>query len=605
MKLWVYIFHERERKMRQTINNCMYMYKKIWGICKLRIILIFCLAIADAINIFLTTFFFKFVIDTIIYNRPFWHIIMWVAIRLGYLLLYQCMINVLHTVIFPKQENAIKEGILLELYEKIPQIDIENYDDPDIYDKITRAINEAENRAMWMLGTLRGLLSSTIQMIVLLISLAILNPISIIIAILGAIVTLVANVVNSKKVYEYEMDKTYINRKFEYIKRIFYLPQYKVDTHITCLENELTKRLHNNFENLDNVISKHSKVIAIIAISGSWIFNFLNIGISSIYVSYKIYEGVMTVGDFSSTITAITNLSNNFLQYSNIIPEFRQHALFIGNYIDVLNIETNIYKKEKNSELKEEIKQIRLNNLYFKYKNSDTVLRNINLQIMRGQKIAIVGENGAGKSTLLNITMGLYRQSEGEICVNDKSYDFIDIKKFYNKIAVVSQSPQIYAFSVRDNVCMSDFKGIKDDLRLEQAIIKSGLGYKIDKLTNGYDTMLTTEFEKEGVNLSGGEAQKLAIARALYQEAELLIMDEPSSALDPKSEKELYEVIDEISSDKTVIIVSHKMSCVKNMDIIYYMENGEIVESGTHYELMETNGRYANAFKLQADRYGY
>ena len=415
MKLWVYIFHERERKMRQTINNCMYMYKKIWGICKLRIILIFCLAIADAINIFLTTFFFKFVIDTIIYNRPFWHIIMWVAIRLGYLLLYQCMINVLHTVIFPKQENAIKEGILLELYEKIPQIDIENYDDPDIYDKITRAINEAENRAMWMLGTLRGLLSSTIQMIVLLISLAILNPISIIIAILGAIVTLVANVVNCKKVYEYEMDKTYINRKFEYIKRIFYLPQYKVDTHITCLENELTKRLHNNFENLDNVISKHSKVIAIIAISGSWIFNFLNIGISSIYVSYKIYEGVMTVGDFSSTITAITNLSNNFLQYSNIIPEFRQHALFIGNYIDVLNIETNIYKKEKNSELKEEIKQIRLNNLYFKYKNSDTVLRNINLQIMRGQKIAIVGENGAGKSTLLNIIMGLYRQSEGEI----------------------------------------------------------------------------------------------------------------------------------------------------------------------------------------------
>lgn len=591
--------------MKQTINNCMYMYKKIWGICKLRIILILCLAIADAVNIFLTTFFFKFVIDTIIYNRPFGHILMWVAIRLGYLLLYQCMINVLHTIVFPKQENAIKEGILLELYEKIPQIDIENYDDPDIYDKITRAINEAENRAMWMLGTLRGLLSSSTQMIVLLISLAILNPISIMIAILGAVVTLVANVVNSKKVYEYEMDKTYINRKFEYIKRIFYLPQYKIDTHITCLENELTKRLHNNFKNLDNVISKHSKVIATIAILGSWIFNFLNIGISSIYVSYKIYEGVMTVGDFSSTITAITNLSDNFLQYSNIIPEFRQHALFIGNYIDVLNIETNIYKKEKNSELKEEIKKIRLNNLYFKYKNSDTVLRNINLQIVRGQKIAIVGENGAGKSTLLNIIMGLYRQNEGEIFVNDKSYDFIDIKKFYNKIAVVSQSPQIYAFSVRDNVCMSDFKGIKDDFRLEQAINTSGLGYKIDNLTNGYDTMLTTEFEKEGVNLSGGEAQKLAIARALYQEAELLIMDEPSSALDPKSEKELYEVIDEISSNKTVIIVSHKMSCVKNMDIIYYMENGEIVESGTHYELMETNGRYANAFKLQADRYGY
>lgn len=213
--------------MKLTIKNCMYVYGEIWKYSKARIILTFVLALADGINIFLTTFFFKFIIDSIMQNKPFYYIIVIVSIRLGYLLLYQSLDNILHTIVFPKLENNIRKSITLKLYQKTPYIDMIDYEKPELYDKITRAINEADNRAIWMLGTLRGLLSSTTQMIVLFVTLLMLSPFSILIAIVGTLVTFWANVVNSKKVYSFEMEKTKINRKFDYIKRIFYLPNIR------------------------------------------------------------------------------------------------------------------------------------------------------------------------------------------------------------------------------------------------------------------------------------------------------------------------------------------------------------------------------------------
>lgn len=590
--------------MKLTIKNCMYMFGEIWKHSKARIILTFVLALADGINIFLTTFFLKFVIDAIMQNKPFYYIVVIVSIRLGYLLLYQSLDNILHTIIFPKLENNIRKGITLKLYQKIPYIDMIDYENPELYDKITRAINEADNRAIWMLGTLRGLLSSTTQMIVLFVTLLILSPFSILIAIVGTLVTFWANVINSKKAYSFEIEKTKINRKFDYIKRIFYLPQYKTDIHITNLSKVLERKYSGNITCMNKTINKHTPSIAGIAISASWLFNFLNIGVSSIYVSKQIYRGMMTVGDFTSVINAINNLSNNFLQYSNILPEFKRHALFIENYIEVLNMESEIYcKKGSLAVFNEDIENINLKSIYFKYPNSNNVLKDINLNLKRGQKIAFVGENGAGKSTLLNIIASLYRPNKGLIKVNKTLYDDINIKSFYNNIAFVPQDFQTYAFSLKDNICLSSDDSFNIE-RIWEVIQLIGLKEKVSSLDKGLETQLSTEFDDEGVHFSGGESQKLAIARALYQNAQILIMDEPSSSLDPKSEEEIYKLIDNISEKKTVIVVSHRMSCVKNMDAIYYIDNGEIIEYGSHFELMNLNGKYAETFKLQAKRYG-
>lgn len=588
--------------MKDVWKKCTYMYKKIWGFSKWRIILITFLALADGINIFLTTYFYKYIIDAILQQRSFSYIIVLITIRVGVLLLYQCIDNIFHNIIFPQQDNKIKQGITMELYCKILNIDMINYENSDIYDKISRAINEAENRAMWMLQTLRGLASSTAQLVVLLVSLAFLSPFSIVIAVVGAAITFWANIVNGRKVYCYDKEKTTINRKFDYIRRVFSLPQYASDIHMTNLKDIIERKYDKNIKEMNGIVKKHAPSIAIIAVSASWFFNFLNIGISSLFVSKKIYQGAMTVGDFSSVIAAITSLSNSMLQYSNIIPEFKNHALFIENYLEMMNLPSEIYNEERKEKVKE-IQKIHLENITFAYPNSESVLRGINLTINRGQKIALVGENGAGKTTLLKIVLGLYMPMTGKMFINDKLVTSMDMREYYKHFAIVLQDFQIYAMSIKENICMcSDELQVNFD-RLQRAIVQSGLSEKIASLEKGIDTPLTTEFENEGVNFSGGERQKLAIARALYSSADVIIMDEPSSSLDPIAEQELFDVIDNISMNKTVIIISHKMSCVKNMDIIYYLEDGYIIEEGSHNELLEKNKKYAKSFKLQADRY--
>lgn len=587
--------------MKLTITNCFYMYKKIWKFSKKRIILLFVLALFDAINIFISTFYFKFAIDGIMSGRQFSYLVILTSIRLGFLLIYQVLNNFLYNVIFPQQENKIKKGITLELYSKITAISMEKFDDSETYDMLARAINESDNRAVWMLGTLNSLLSSSAQIIVMFATLAYLSPWAIVIAIVGTLVTFWGNIINSKKCYDYEMRKTKVNRKLDYIKRVFNLPQYKEDLRMTNIDNILEYKYNENINELNRVVKKHSPSIAGVAIGASWLFNFLNIGVSSLYVGMKIYAGTMSIGDFASVIAAISTLSNNFLNFSNIIPDFKKHSMFIENYLKVIHIPI-----KRNKSLKpiseEQLKTITLKNVSFSYLHSDKVLNNINLTINKGQKIAIVGENGAGKTTLLRIIMGLYSPVEGCISFNDLNYKYIETDDIYKKFAAVQQDFQVYALTLEENISMN-LHNETDNKKVLDLIELVKLASCVNKLENGINTNMTTEFENDGINLSGGQNQKLAIARALYAESDCLIMDEPSSALDPKSEQELFDIIDQVGKDKTVIMVSHRLSCVKNMDLIYYMENGQILEQGTHKDLLHLGGKYAELFRIQANKY--
>ena len=588
--------------MKSTITNCMFMYKKIWEFSKARIILLFVLALSDAINIFISTFFFKFAIDGIISGKDFSNLIILIAIRLGYLLIYQLLNNFLYNVVFPQQENKIKKGLTLELYSKISDIGMEKFDDSETYDMLTRAIDESDNRAVWMLATLNSLLSSIAQIIIMFITLAYLSPLTIIIAMAGALVTFWGNLINSKKCYNYEMQKTRVNRKLNYIKRIFYLPQYKEDLRMTNIDGIFKYKYKENIDDLNHIIKKHSPSIAGVAVSASWLFNFLNIGVSSLYVGMKIYAGTMSIGDFASVVAAISNLSNNFLNFSNIIPDFKKHSMFIDNYLKVTKIPIKRNKNLKRLS-KESLDIITLKDVSFSYLNSDKVLKSINLNIKKGEKIAIVGENGAGKTTLLRIITGLYTPNEGSVSFNNFNYVHIDSKDVYKKFAVVQQDFQVYALTLQENISMhlyndTDIQKVLDSIKL------AGLEPCVKELNNGIFSNMTTEFEKDGINFSGGQGQKLAIARALYADSDCLIMDEPSSALDPKSEQEFFDILEQIGKDKTVIMVSHRLSCVKHMDLICYIKKGQITEKGTHKELIELDGDYAKLFQLQANRYG-
>ena len=228
--------------------------------------------------------------------------------------------------------------------------------------------------------------------------------------------------------------------------------------------------------------------------------------------------------------------------------------------------------------------------------------KDCDLNRLNGKKIAIVGYNGAGKTTLTKLLMRLYDPTEGEILYNGRSLREYDIPSLRSRIGTVFQDYKIFASTIAENVLGSECAEADRDT-VTDALTKATFREKLDSLEKGMDTELTKEFYDEGVNLSGGESQKVAIARIFAKPYDLIIMDEPSSALDPIAEYELNHTILEYAQDKTVVFISHRLSTTRMADRILMFTDGKLIESGSHDELMAQNGKYAEMFKLQAEKY--
>jgi ATP-binding cassette subfamily B protein len=269
---------------------------------------------------------------------------------------------------------------------------------------------------------------------------------------------------------------------------------------------------------------------------------------------------------------------------------------------EFLNYEPKVVSKE-NLAPENKAKEIELDKVSFAYgNNQDMLIKDMDLHIKPGEKIALVGYNGAGKTTLVKLLMRLYDTKCGVIKADGRDIRDYDVKKYRDTIGTVFQDFQIFAGTVKENVVLDVADGIEDD-GVRKALSQSGLMERIDRFKKGLDTDLTTEFSKEGVNLSGGESQKLAISRVFYKNAGLMILDEPSSALDPIAEYQLNHAMLTATKDKTVIFISHRLSTTRIADRIIMLENGRVVEEGTHDELLKCGGKYAGMWKVQAGAY--
>ena len=231
-----------------------------------------------------------------------------------------------------------------------------------------------------------------------------------------------------------------------------------------------------------------------------------------------------------------------------------------------------------------------------------TVVNEVSIEVSQGEIVGLLGPNGAGKTTLVKLLMRLYDTKAGAIKADGRDIKDYEVKRYRDTIGTVFQDFQIFAGSVKENVLLDVADGI-DDEDIKKALTQSGLMERINKFEKGLDTELTTEFSQEGVNLSGGESQKLAISRVFYKDAGLMILDEPSSALDPIAEYQLNHAMLEATGDKTVIFISHRLSTTRIADRIIMLENGKIVEQGSHEELLAMKGKYAQMWKVQAGAY--
>ena len=396
------------------------------------------------------------------------------------------------------------------------------------------------------------------------------------------------------------LDNVRINREYSYFFNLLfdysnakYIRLYKsqnmIENRMQTIVDFLERQFHKMFIDINKCQWPVFLVNCMLQIA-----NYLYVGLKAIF-------GFISIGSALKYISAYTNLvdsvSNIFYSYIDISIK----AEYLSYFYDYMEIENKQYEGTIPTEKRDDDEfEIEFRDVSFRYANTDKyVIKHLNQKIKIGTKTAIVGKNGAGKTTFIKLLCRLYEPTEGQILLNGVDIRYYDYKDYARLFSVVFQDFNLFSFSIAENVAASDKY---DDEKVRDCLNRAGFAERLAKMPDGIRTNIYQQ-EDNGVEISGGEAQKLAIARALYKNSPFVILDEPTSALDPVAEYEIYQHFDQMVEGKTSIYISHRMSSCRFCDNILVFDDGEIVESGSHEELMKEGGLYSELWNAQAQYY--
>lgn len=505
----------------------------------------------------------------------------------------------------PRLYRALKE----QMFKKASEIDLYCYDDPAYYNDFVLSVSQSEAA----IDRFLELLNMAMQAITVLFTTGIFYLMTDPIGIAFVFVSFILRFVVSKKLnkvnYENRLAINPHMRKRDYISRVFYLKDYAKELR---LHPNAGKQLEEEFAQAnDNIISEHKKVAA-----KRVCFQFLKdygVGdflIDGLYISYLVYKAaVLHTVNYSDAVILFNrtgSLRGSMSRFADLGPKAHENSMFVDKIRAFLSYEPRL-KDDVGDAVPEGAGELKLEHVSFKYSESSrTVLDDISLAVKPGEHIAIVGYNGAGKTTLIKLLMRLYDPTSGSISYHNRKITEYCPREYHKRIGVVFQDFQMFGASLAENVVMDDMTKEELDAHAPQinaALTDAGFAQKLARLPEGLFTQVTTEFDKSGVDFSGGESQKVAISRAFYKKADILIMDEPSSALDPIAEYELNKAMESAAKGKTVFYISHRLSTTRDADRIIMLERGRIIEEGTHAQLLARNGKYAEMWNAQAGKY--
>ena len=331
-------------------------------------------------------------------------------------------------------------------------------------------------------------------------------------------------------------------------------------------------------------------------------FNFARDWIAYVLLIHKVLSGQIDAAEFTIYVGLIANLSQYVYDVSMHFADLRDASHQFNDYHAFMK-QKDVFEHGEAHVVEASAPSIEFRNVSFTYEGSDKpVLQNISFKIGANEKIALVGNNGAGKTTIVKLMCGLYSPTSGEILIDGKSINEIGVEKYQDMISVLFQDTSPIALSIAENVCGCEPKDV-DRTKLHDCLEKAGLLEKVNTLTKKEETYITQTLDENGIVLSGGETQKLLLAKAMYKDGPMLILDEPTSALDPIAESRIYEEYNHMASSKTAVFISHRLASTKFCDRILFLDGGKIVEEGSHDQLMNNGGKYREIFDIQSHYY--
>lgn len=550
---------------------------------------------------FSNAYMLRYIVNGIQTGKSVYSLLTYTAVIICLNIIYESVNKYFSKIWCPIAQMKGEAKICKALYQKSVEADIVCYEKPDSYALFDRVLSNtvpALGRALGLLVNWFSIITSVSLSSWLIFTI---DPWLIVFALPPVFVNLYYGKLIQKR-HDYDSRIREINRKKGYAKRAFYLRDYAKELRLSNIGRVLIRQFTESTQEYTQAVKTEGRKVHL----GYYFVNNLAVIIPQYAAQiYCLYHTLVTrtiyIGDCLVILTSITAIVNPVKGMANSYATMKDISLKMADLRSFLDTKPSIGQIPNGRTAQKG--DIEFSDVCFAYEGSrNNALNHVSIKIPAGKTVAIVGKNGAGKTTLVKLLMRLYDVSAGAVSLGGHNIKEYDLRDYRDKIGVVMQDCKPMALSVAENILGRPYRE-EDEPIVSDALEKVGLLEKINSTKHGIHTVLTKEFTSDGLILSGGEQQKLAIASIYAKNCNTVILDEPSSALDPLAEREMYETMRSVCRDKTLIFISHRLSATVDADKIFLMDDGMIREEGTHAELMKTGGLYSEMFKLQSQNY--
>lgn len=591
------------------IKNLLFSINEVFRSSPFYFIIGFMIQLINTISFYVVLYFSRNILNTLSFalsnNLSLHNSIIKVSIWIILIAVFSIILiflNYYKNVIFQKQQLAFEEYINIKMAKKCMELDISYFDNPQYYDKIAQA-QEGKVRLGFIVYRVIFFIANIVSFIIALsIAFSLSYFIFPVIILILTIPALLTRGKYYKQQFEYENSQQGLKRKISYLAGLILGKDAAKEVRFYKMENFLSEKYRNYW---NEYVSGIKKIIVKRGAIDSFftVLPILGIVVSMYFIVVKIGNGSANIGDFAYLLSIYSSLSTSFLSLVEDLAKMSESESAIQKYNDFMKTSPHVvYKGLLPIKI---IETIEFKEVCFAYPETDKiVLDHISFKLDAKKRNAIIGINGAGKSTIVKLLLRFYDVDSGNIFINNKDireYDIIMIRQIFS---VVFQDYVIYSLSIRDNVCISDYSDKDNDNRIIEALDFAEIKDDILSKTLNLDTFLSRDFTEDGIELSGGQRQKIAIARCAFNNnAQVLIMDEPTASLDPEAEYNILAKFSKLYENKGLIMISHRLSNMKTMDHILVLNNGKLVEEGSHSELLNNKKQYYKMYTIQADKY--